>query len=195
MKIYIQLPISGRSLDEARKEAAELAKVVTDAGHEAITPFDLHLPEDMTSEVALPACIEALFRCDALLFHPINSLRSINSPMPSRGCMAELTVAMTYGKPIYTVTDGNLTQMPDYDVAKTINPLVMSYVKGILFIYAYKENKDGYDSGTTYFGDAHDICHAIANTVVENGVPAKLIQAATTSAILYNMTKNGETDV
>lgn len=52
MKIYEQVPITGRALDEARNEAAELAAKVREAGHEAVTPFDLGIAEDATSQQA-----------------------------------------------------------------------------------------------------------------------------------------------
>ena len=190
MKFYVQLPISGRPINQAMEEATMLADKVRAAGHEAFTPFDLHLPDDMPSQAALSVCIEALFSCDALLLHPANRMRKIGQDLPSRGCMAETAVALSYGMPLYEITGGELSPIPEYNMAKAVNPLIMSYAKGFLFFYDYKENEDGYDSGTSICGEAKGLVNGVANSVLEGGAPSLVLRAAMSAVKLYEYEKN-----
>lgn len=137
MKIYVQVPITGRALDEARKEAAELAAMVREDGHEAVTPFDLGIAEDATSQQALPRCIEALLACDALLLHPANVNRTTDKDLPSRGCMVEALTAMTYHLGIYVVEDGAIRRANGPEITETPMPLIMDYTESFLLIRVY----------------------------------------------------------
>lgn len=144
MKIYVQVPITGRAIDEARKEAAELAAKVRDAGHEAVTPFDLGIAEDAKSQQALPRCIEALLACDALLLHPANGERTVDGDLPSRGCMVEALAAMTYHLGIYVAEDGEIRRADMGEITLTPIPLIMDYAESILFVRNYE--KKGLDN-------------------------------------------------
>lgn len=42
MKIYISLPISGRNLPDAVKEAATVEDIILAKGHTPINPFKVH---------------------------------------------------------------------------------------------------------------------------------------------------------
>lgn len=156
MKIYVQVPITGRALDEARKEAAELAAKVREAGHEAVTPFDLGIAEDATSQQALPRCIEALLACDALLLHPANADRRTDGELPSRRCMVEALTAMTYHLGIYVEEDGAIRRAYISEITITPIPLIMDYAESILFVrnYGTKELDNNDIDGT---------CSAVGN--------------------------------
>lgn len=146
MKIYVQVPITGRAIDEARKEAAELAAKVREAGHEAVTPFDLGIAEDATSQQALPRCIEALLACDALLLHPVNVGRTTDEDLPSRGCMVEALTAMTYHLGIYVAEGGKIRRANMGEITETPMPLIMDYAESISFIRHYgKKELDNND--------------------------------------------------
>lgn len=80
------MPITGRALDEARNEAAELAAKVREAGHEAVTPFDLGIAEDATSQQAhqkMELTINVLLRADASLVRLVERLAGVVATAPA----------------------------------------------------------------------------------------------------------------
>ncbi|MBR5147741.1 MAG: DUF4406 domain-containing protein [Bacteroidaceae bacterium] len=96
MKTYISLPISGRSIEEAKAEADSAKKVFmqTFPQSEVITPFEIH-PElpDMPPHEQYAYCmgrdIEVLLTCDQIVMCP--GWRN------SKGCQAEHAIAEVYG--------------------------------------------------------------------------------------------------
>lgn len=179
-KMYVQVPVTGRDWAEAREEAKKLAEAVKSSGEwEAVTPFDLHLAEDATPEVAIPRCIEAMMMCDALLLHPANDDMELGKPLPSRGCMVEALTAMTYDIPIYTMGADGPEEMPDYDVTKIPNPLIATLVKGYLMICTYRENPKEYYGGTSIVGNIKALAVQVAMAMTENNDPtARVLRLA-----------------
>ena len=191
MKIYVQVPITGRALDEARKEAAELAAKVREAGHEAVTPFDLGIAEDATSQQALPRCIEALLTCDALLLHPANTDRGVHKDLPSRGCMVEALTAMTYHLGIYVVEDGVIRRANGPEITLTPLPLIMDYAGSILFVRSYgaKAQKDKEFTGTySCVGNITALALELSMAATRNKSARNIVQIA------YNISKDGTDD-
>lgn len=191
MKIYVQVPITGRALDEARKEAAELAAKVREAGHEAVTPFDLGIAEDATSQQALPRCIEALLTCDALLMHPANVNRSSNDDLPSRGCMVEAMTAMTYHLDIYVTEDDTIRRATGSEITLTPMPLLMDYAESILFIRSYGERKqkcDTSDGSCSCVGSILNLALQLSTFAQRDGSVRRIVQLA------YNISKDGTDD-
>ena len=161
--MYVQVPVTGRDWDEACEEAKKLAAAVEMSGEWlAVTPFDLDIKETATPEVAMPRCIETLLMCDALLLHPANGDAGYGKPLPSRGCMVEALTAMTYDIPVYTMAADGLEEMPEYNVARIPNPLIGTFLRGLFFIYAFKENDAHYQGGTSIGGNAWSLVKQVA---------------------------------
>lgn len=188
MKIYVQVPITGRALDEARNEAAELAAKVREAGYEAVTPFDLGIAEEATSQQALPRCIEALLACDALLLHPANADRSTDGELPSRGCMVEALTAMTYHLGIYVVEDGAIRRANGPEITLTPIPLIMDYAESILFVrnYGAKGQKDEeYEGSCSSVGIPLALAVQLGAAALKNWGKREVVKIA------YNISKDG----
>lgn len=168
--MYVQVPVTGRDWDEACEEAKKLAAAVEMSGEWlAVTPFDLGIEKTATPEVAMPRCIEAMLMCDALLLHPANDGAEYRKPLPSRGCMVEALTAMTYGMPIYTMEADGLVEMPGYEVARIPNPMIGTFVRGIFFIYAFKENDAHYRGATSIGGNAWSLAEQVAADMAGTG--------------------------
>lgn len=169
-KMYVQVPVTGRDWDEACEEAKKLAAAVEMSGKWlAVTPFDLGIEKTATPEVALPQCIATLLACDALLLHPANDDTEYGKPLPSRGCMVEALTAMTYDMPIYTMEADGLEEMPEYNVARIPNPLIGTFLRGLFFIYTFKENDAHYHGGTSIGGDAWSLVKQVAVEMAGTG--------------------------
>lgn len=191
MKIYVQVPITGRALDEARKEAAELAAKVREAGHEAVTPFDLGIAEDATSQQALPRCIEALLACDALLLHPANGGRTVDGDLPSRGCMVEALTATAYHLEIYIEEDGKIRRARMDEITLTPIPLIMDYAGSILLVCSYGpkgQKGDKVNSSCMSVGSTLALALQLGNFAQQNKIVRKIVQNA------HNILKNGTDD-
>lgn len=189
-KMYVQVPVTGRDWDEACEEAKKLAAAVEMSGEWlAVTPFDLGIEKTATPEVAMPRCIEALLMCDALLLHPANGGAEYGKPLPSRGCMAEALTAMTYGMPIYTMEADGLEEMPDYNVARIPNPLIGTFLRGLFFIYAFKENDAHYHGGTSIGGDAWSLVKQVATEMAGTG---NVHNVLTTAQKICEFVKSGK---
>lgn len=191
MKIYVQVPITGRALDEARKEAAELAAKVRKAGHEAVTPFDLGIAEDATSQQALPRCVEALLTCDALLLHPANADRSTHGDLPSRGCMAEALTAMTYHLGIYVEEDGAIRRATRGEITETPIPLIMDYAESILVVRNYgskKQEGEKFVGACSIVGSTPELALQLGTYARKSKTVQEIVQTA------YNILKDGTDD-
>lgn len=191
MKIYVQVPITGRALDEARNEAAELAAKVREAGHEAVTPFDLGIAEDATSQQALPRCIEALLDCDALLLHPANRERTVDGDLPSRGCMVEALTAMAYHLEIYVTENASIRRAYGTEITNAPMPLIMDYAESIFFAFVSgTKGLEGDKFGGTCsgVGSPLDLAQALGKAARNNKITRKIVQLA------YNMSTDGSND-
>ncbi|MBQ5839522.1 MAG: DUF4406 domain-containing protein [Bacteroidaceae bacterium] len=98
MKVYVSVPISGRPISEAKRQAESVKNILSKAGHEVITPFDVvPNPPDMPDKEQYAYCmgkdIEAILNCDAMAM--------CEGWMDSKGCTAERFVAIVYGKKFF----------------------------------------------------------------------------------------------
>lgn len=93
MKIYISLPITGQE-EEAREKACHVKAMLSGAGHNPVSPFDIYAGEDaeyfdyICADLRVLADCDAIFLCEGWQF--------------SKGCTIEATFANTYGKQIMT---------------------------------------------------------------------------------------------
>lgn len=95
MKIYISLPISGRNLPDAVKEAATVEDIILTKGHTPINPFKVHPGTGTDYADYLCADLRALFDADAILMLP--------GWGHSKGCHIEHEVAVTFDKRIFYI--------------------------------------------------------------------------------------------
>lgn len=88
-RVYISIPITGEDYSHQRFTAQSIAEEYRLMGWEAVTPFDV-VPDCTTSyNESMGKCIEALLGCDMIFL--------CEGWQKSKGCMAELQVAMVYG--------------------------------------------------------------------------------------------------
>lgn len=97
MRVYVQVPVSGRNFEEALKECDERCTDIATKGHDAVNPLRvLDLPRDTASREAIGRCIALLMTCDAIYVHP-NVTEPENQEDISAGCLAEACAALAYG--------------------------------------------------------------------------------------------------
>lgn len=94
MRVYVSVPISGRDINDAKKQAESVKNILRYAGHEVITPFDVvpnppRIPEREQYAYCMGKDVEALLTCDAIAM--------CEGWQDSKGCRAEHHIAMIYG--------------------------------------------------------------------------------------------------
>lgn len=96
MRVYVQVPVSGRTFDEALKVCDERCTDIAAKGHEAVNPLRvLDLPRETASREAIGKCVALLMTCDAIYVHP--SITNVKDKEHiSSGCMAEACAALAY---------------------------------------------------------------------------------------------------
>lgn len=95
-KCYISIPITGRDIDEVKKEIENYKTRLRRKGYSPISPFDRVVDFNATHEQHMREDFKLLLDCDAILM-ACNWERSV-------GCRAELNVALACGiKIIYTL--------------------------------------------------------------------------------------------
>lgn len=92
MKLYISIPISGRLLHEAKYHAERIKSVLTNAGHECITPFDVCSEPGKTYGHYMGRDIEAIIDND------IDGVVFGYGFHDSKGCKLEHAAAQIYSK-------------------------------------------------------------------------------------------------
>lgn len=97
MRVYVQVPVSGRDFEEALKECDERCTDIAAKGHEAVNPLRvLDIPRDTASREAIGQCVALLMTCDAIYAHP-NVTDPSEKEKISAGCLAEACAALAYG--------------------------------------------------------------------------------------------------
>lgn len=93
-KVYISLPITGEDYNNKRNHAYVVAVNLEQKDYEAVTPFDAVPSLSTPYNEAMGRCVSALLECDAIYL--------CKNWQNSKGCMAELQVALVYGKEVMT---------------------------------------------------------------------------------------------
>lgn len=100
-KCYISIPITGREIDEVKREIDSLKHVLRNNEYIPISPFDRDVDFNATHEQHMREDFKLLLDCDAILMAR-DWERSV-------GCRAELNVALACGiKIIYTMNSALL---------------------------------------------------------------------------------------
>lgn len=94
MKVYISLPISGRDIDEARRQADLAAAQLSRMGHRPVNPFNIYAGKNPTYADHLCCDLRALMDCDAIYL--------CEGWECSRGCDIEFFVALKFNLEIIT---------------------------------------------------------------------------------------------
>lgn len=93
-KVYVSIPISGEDYNDQRNHAFVVATDLGYKGYDVVTPFDINPQPTIPYNEAMGKCIEALPDCDIICL-----CKGWNN---SKGCRAELQVALVYGKEVIT---------------------------------------------------------------------------------------------
>lgn len=89
-RIYVSLPISGQD-EQKQREHADLTKaMLSRAGQEVITPFDVYAGKGAIYPDYISADLRALWDCDTIYL--------CEGWQFSKGCTIEATYARIYGK-------------------------------------------------------------------------------------------------
>lgn len=94
MKVYISIPISGRSLRDAKDQARIIKAKLEAHGHKCITPFDVCPESNKPYAYYMGRDIEALLADD------IDAVVFGFGSYHSKGCRLEHAAAEIYGKHI-----------------------------------------------------------------------------------------------
>ena len=95
-KCYISIPITGRDIDEVKKEIENYKTRLRSKGYSPVSPFDRNVDFNATHEQHMREDFKLLLDCDAILM--------ARDWEHSVGCRAELNVALACGiKVIYTL--------------------------------------------------------------------------------------------
>lgn len=91
-KVYISIPITGRSLDIVVKQAEIVKACLHAAGYDPVTPFDICPEQGKPYAYYMARDIEVLLECYAIYMCP--------GWRESKGCRAEAAIAEIYGIPM-----------------------------------------------------------------------------------------------
>jgi len=93
-RIYVSIPITGEDYNDQRNHAFVVATNLAQRGWEPVTPFDVVKSVTTPYNQSMGMCIEKLLDCDAIYL--------CKSWEQSKGCNAELQVALVYKKQVMT---------------------------------------------------------------------------------------------
>lgn len=91
-KVYVSIPITGENYNDQRNHAFVVATNLAQKNYEVVTPFDIVQSFHTPYNKAMGKCIAALLDCDAIYL--------CKNWQNSKGCTAELHVALVYGKEV-----------------------------------------------------------------------------------------------
>lgn len=88
-KVYISVPITDLNYNDQRYHAFNAASTLGLKGYDVITPFDIIKDPSTPYNECMGKCIEQLLQCEAIYL--------CKGWRQSKGCNAELQVALIYG--------------------------------------------------------------------------------------------------
>ena len=190
MKVYVQVPVTGREWKEALREADALSEKVTDAGHEAVNPLRLMdngqsgapetiAPSASATARAMGRSVEALLGCDALLLHPAatDTRECPTEVRYSKGCRTEALAAITYGLRVLTLSEeGRLEE----DTTRFRRASVVMCSLGMVSDGYLAVADRGEHSGSSVFGKTMDLAATLANEMANHPPVRRIVRLATT---------------
>lgn len=118
MKVYISLPISGRDIDEARRQADLAAAKLSRLGHRPVNPFNIYAGKNPTYADHLCCDLRALMDCDAIYL--CEGWEKSRSCRIEAGVAAEFGLEMLCGTPGETEANGIIVAGKVYEEAPEI---------------------------------------------------------------------------
>lgn len=194
MKVYVQVPVTGREWKEALREADALSEKVVAAGHEAVNPLRLMdngqsgAPETIAPSAsetarAMGRSVEALLGCDALLLHPAaaDTGECPTEVRYSKGCRTEALAAITYGLRVLTLSEeGRLEEdTTRYHRAGVVMRSLGMVSDGYL---AFVDR--GERTGSSMFGKPMELAAMLASGM-ENHPPVRQVVRLATTLVEY----------
>lgn len=197
MKVYVQVPVTGREWKEALREADALSEKVEAEGHEAVNPLRLvHgdgangadeadeanetiAPSASATARAMGRCVEALLGCDALLLHPaaVDTRECPTEVRYSKGCRTEALAAITYGLRVMTLSEeGRLEE----DTTHAHRAGVVMRSLGMVSDGYLAVADRGEHSGSSVFGKTMDLAATLANEMANHPPVRRMVRLATT---------------
>lgn len=181
MRVYVQVPVSGRDFEEALKECDERCTNIATKGHDAVNPLRvLDLPRDTASGGAIGQCIALLMTCDAIYVHP-NVTKPENREDISAGCLAEACAALAYGLKFFyddRYDDGSLDatkESGDSCAEQTVATTALYKVTPTALIL---RDRPGDNFGSSIWGNPITISTMIASKRVNEKNYAKVFRMA-----------------
>ena len=189
MKVYVQVPVTGREWKEALREADALSEKVVAAGHEAVNPLRLMdngqsgapettAPSASETARAMGRSVEALLGCDALLLHPAaaDTKECPTEVRYSKGCRTEALAAITYGLRVLTLSEeGRLEEDTTRFRRAGVVMCSLGMVSDGYLALAYR----GELSGSAIFGKTMDIAAKLANEMANHTPVRRVFRLAT----------------
>ena len=195
MKVYVQVPVTGREWKEALREADALSEKVAAEGHEAVNPLrlmdncQLEASETMAPSAeetarAMGRCVEALLGCDALLLHPAaaDTKECPTEVRYSKGCRTEALAAITYGLRVLTLSEeGRLEE----DATRFHRASVVMRSLGMVSDGYLAFVDRGEHSGSAIFGKTMGLATTLANEMANYTYIRQIVKMATAMSELF----------
>lgn len=181
MRVYVQVPVTGRNFEEALRECDERCTVIAAKGHEAVNPLRvLDLPRETPSREAIGKCVALLMTCDAIYAHP-NVTNPFEKEKISAGCLAEACAALAYGlKFIYDLygNDGSVEPTKECDDECAEQLVAATAMYKVTPSCLILRDRNGDEFGSSIWGNAISIAMMFSAMINRNGEFKKIFEIA-----------------
>lgn len=172
MRVYVQVPVTGRDFEEALRECDERCTTIAAKGHEAVNPLRvLDLPRETASREAIGKCVALLMTCDAIYAHP-NVTDPDDKKDISAGCLAEACAALAYGLKFIYDRDGDDGSV---DVAKECDDANAEQLVATMALYKVTptglvlRDRPGDCFGSSIWGNVFNIAVMLSEKINQGG--------------------------
>ena len=181
MRVYVQVPVSGRDFEEALRECDERCTEIVAKGHEAVNPLRvLDLPRETASREAIGKCVALLMTCDAIYAHP-NVTNPEDKKDISAGCLAEACAALAYGlKFIYDTNhdDGQVDVAAECGDAGAEQLVASTALYKVTPSGLILRDREGDKFGGSLWGNAFNISMMLSTKIKQGGEFKKVFKIA-----------------
>ena len=181
MKVYVQVPVTGRNFEEALRECDERCTTIAAKGHNAVNPLRaLDLPLETLSREAIGKCVALLMTCDAIYAHP-NVTNPKDKKDISAGCLAEACAALACGlKFIYDEygDDGSLDVAAECDDECAEQLVATTAMYKVTPTCLVLHDRQGNQFGSSIWGNVFNIAMMISAEINQEGEFKKAFELA-----------------
>lgn len=182
MRVYVQVPVTGRTFEEALRECDERCETIAAKGHDAVNPLQaLDFTKDTPSREAIGKCIALLMTCDAIYAHP-NVTNPSEREKISSGCLAEACAALAYGLKFFY--DDFHDNEEDVDVATECDDDNAEQFVATTALYKVTPSglilcdREGYKFGSSIWGNVFNIAMMLSAKINQGGEFKKAFEIA-----------------